>query len=539
MKKYLYFAAAAALFFSSCSGGNSYELKKEYTDKPARGDILIEGSIGEPSTLNPVLASDSASHDITGLIFNGLVKYDKALKLTGELAKSWNISNDGLVITFKLRKNIKFHDGVEFTSKDVKFTYEKYVDPSVKTAYRSLFELVDRVETPDKYTVKVYYKKPYAPALETWTASVIPAHIYGEGDFNKSPYNRKPTGTGPYVFKEWATADKIVLEANPAYFEGEPYISGYIYRVIPDMSVMFMELASGSIDMMGLTSDLYLGKASEKPFGQRFNKFKYPSFSYTYIGYNMERDLFKDARVRKALCYAIDTKTIIQGVRGGLAEPATGPFIPGSWAYNEEVEPYPYDTQKAAKLLSECGWKRNKKGILEKNGRKFKFTLMTNNGNKEREQIATIAQEQFGKLGIKVNIKIIEWNVFLSQYIDRKDFDAVVMGWSLSRDPDCYDIWHSSKNREGQFNFVSYKNKEVDRLLEEGRTTFNREKRAGIYKKIHKIIADEAPYTFLYNAYSLPAVHKRIHNIKPEAAGISYNFTKWYVPKELQKYKVY
>lgn len=199
---------------------------------------------------------------------------------------------------------------------------------------------------------------------------------------------------------------------------------------------------------------------------------------------------------------------------------------------------YDYDLNRALLLLAQAGWKKGKDGLLERDGKKFTFTLYTNHGNKEREEIAAIAQQQWSLLGITVDIRVIEWNVFLTQYIDKKKFDALVMGWSLSRDPDCYDIWHSSKTKEGEFNFISYKNPKVDRLLEEGRTTFNRVKRTAIYKEIHALIAEDAPYTFLYAPYSLIAIHKRVHGINPAPAGISYNQIKWYVPSEIQKFKI-
>ena len=522
----------------SCSRKPKYTMKKEYTDKPAFGDVLIDSDIGEAATLNPLLASDSASHAIIGMIFNGLVRYDKDLNLEGELAERWTVSPDGKLITFYLRKGVKWQDGTEFTSKDCRFTYDRFMDPEVKTAYRSNFELVDKVETPDKYTLKVYYKKVYAPALESWGMWMLPSHLLEGVDVNKTAFNRSPVGTGPYVFKKWVTSQKIELFANKNYFEGEPYITGYASMFIPDQSVQFMNLQSGNIDMMSLTPDQYLKKTNGADFTDNFNKYQYPALKFIYIGYNQLNPLFKDKRVRQALSAAINRDEIISGVCQGLARKLTGPFIPGSWAYNEKVTDYGYDVQRSKKLLDEAGWTAGKDGILEKDGQKFSFTLYTNHGNKEREEIAAIAQQQWGKLGIAVNIRVIEWNVFLTQYIDKRKFDAVVMGWGLSRDPDCYDIWHSSKTKEGEFNFIGYDNKEVDALLESGRTVFDIKKRAEIYKKIHALIAEDAPYTFLYAPYTLTAIHKRVHGIVPAPAGIGYNQIKWYVPAEIVKHKI-
>jgi peptide/nickel transport system substrate-binding protein len=537
-RRYILFLTAIALIFSGCKPKQTYILKKDYKDIPAYGDMLVDSSIGEPANLDPVLASDSPSFDIIGNVFNGLVRYNKDLRLEGDLAKSWEITDGGKVITFNLRHGVKWHDGAEFTSEDVKFTYDSFMDPKVKTAYRSQFELVSSVETPDKYTFRVHYKTTYAPALESWGVPIIPSHLLKGKDLNTSSFSRNPVGTGPYVFKKWVTNQKIELVSFKDYYEGMPYIAQYLYRIIPDESVQFMNLIAGNLDMMSLSPDQFTRKSTDVNFTENFSKYSFPNFQYRYIGYNMENPLFKSKKVRQALSYAINTAEIIQGVAQGLAQPLSGPFIPGSWAYNDMIKPYPYDPEKAAHLLKEDGWAKGKDGILEKDGKKFVFVIYTNQGNKEREEIATIAQQEWSKLGISTTIRVLAWNIFITQFIDKRKFDAVVMGWSLTKDPDCYDIWHSSKTKEGEFNFVSFKNSEVDRLLEKARTTFDIKERASAYKRIHAIIADEAPYTFLYSPYSLSAVHKRIKGIKPAPAGIGYNFIRWYVPAELQKYTI-
>ncbi len=527
------------IIVQSCKPKQTYVLKKDFIDKPAYGDMLIQASIGEPANLNPVLASDSASFDIIGLVFGRLIRYDKNLKLEGELAKSWDISGDGKTLTFHLRRGIKWQDGVEFNSDDVKFTYDSFMDPSVKTAYRGYFEMVDKIETPDKYTVIVRYKKPYAPTLDTWQSTyIIPAHLLKGTDLNKSPFSRKPIGTGPYIFKKWTSNQSIELISNKNYFEGRPYITGIMYRIIPDQSVQFMNLQSGNLDMMSLSPDQYLKKTGSPEFNDSFNKYAYSAFQYTYIGFNMKNPLFASKKVRQALSYAINTGEIIEGVMLGLAKPVTGPFIPGTPAYNNKVKGYPYNPGKAAELLKSEGWVKGSDGILEKNGKKFKFILYTNQGNKQREQIAVIAQQQWSKLGISAEVRVLAWNIFITQFVDKKNFDAIVMGWSMSLDPDCYDLWHSSKTKEGEFNFVSYSNPEVDTLAEEGRIIFNPVKRAAIYNRIHALIVDDAPYIFLYSPLSLVTVHKRVQNIKPEASGIFYNQIQWYVPQEIQKYTV-
>jgi peptide/nickel transport system substrate-binding protein len=504
---------------------------------PAYGDTIIEASIGDASYLNPILASDSASGDINGYVYNGLVKYDKNLKLVGDLAESWDISEEGLVITFHLRKNVKWHDGEPFTSDDVNFTYEKLVDTNTRTPYASDYLMIDRFEIIDPHTVKIRYKKPFSPALESWGMGIVPKHIFEKGDFNNHHANRHPIGTGPYKFVDWKTDERIVLEANGDYFEGRPYIDRIIYRIMPDEAVQFLELRKGTIDTMGLTPDQFQKEAVSEEFLDSFNKFRYPSFGYTYLGYNLKNPLFENKSVRQAITYAINRQEIIDGVLLGLGQVSTGPFPPTSWAYNKNVPVYEYNPEKAKELLCKCGWRdRDGNGILEKDGKPFSFTLMTNQGNKMRELCATIIQSNLRAVGIQVNIRILEWAAFIHQYIDKKNFDAVLLGWSLSRDPDQYAIWHSSQIKEGQYNFISYNNPEVDRLLVEGRRTFDMQKRKEIYHKIHAILAEEQPYTFLYVADALPIVHNRFHGIEVAPAGIGYNFIKWYVPKDQQKY---
>lgn len=493
---------------------------------------FVESSIGDARRLNPVIANDSASGTINDQVFNGLVKYDKDIKLIGDLAERWDISNGGKTITFHLRKGVKWHDGVEFTADDCLFTYKKFVDPNVATPYSSSYMDVSRAEVVDKFTFRVTYKEPFSPALESWAMGIVPKHLLEGKDINTDPFSRNPIGTGPYKFKEWIGGQKIVLEANSDYFEGRPNIDQFIYRVIPDSTTMFQELLSGGVDMMGLTPLQYLRKSETRRIRENYNKFRYPANGYTYMGYNLSSPLFSDIKVRQALSYAIDRQSIIDGLLLGLGKPCTGPFSYVSWAYNPKAKSYPYDPGLARRMLADEGWKdRNRDGILEKNGRVFRFTILTNQGNTERIRTAEIIQQNLKALGIDVSIRVMEWQAFLEQ-IDKRSFDAIILGWSMGRDPDLYDIWHSSKTKKGEYNFVGYKNPEIDKLLVAGRRTFDIEKRKKIYYRIHAILAEEQPYAFLYVPDALPIVHKRFKGIEVAPLGIMYNFIHWYVQKD-------
>ncbi|MDD5422185.1 MAG: peptide-binding protein [Candidatus Omnitrophica bacterium] len=507
-------------------------------ERAAFGDAIIVSSIGDARSLIPILASDSASSDICGMVFNGLVKYDKHVRIVGDLAESWDISADGLIIIFHLRKGVKWHDGAPFTAKDVEFTYKKLIDPNVKTPYSGDFERVKNFEILDDHTVKITHKEPFAPSLASWGMWVMPEHLLKSEDLNKTGFSRHPVGTGPYIFKAWKTGEKIELVSNRGYFEGRPFIDRYIYRIIPDEATIFLELQTQGVDLSHLTPLQYTRQTDNNFFKKHFQKFKYPSFGYTYMGYNLSDPRFADVRVRQAINYAVDKQEIVDTIFFGLAKVTTGPFIMDSWAYNNDVKPLPRDLPKARELLKEAGWEdRNADGWLEKDGKVFEFTVLLNQGNAERQRTAEMIQGYLREVGIRTKIRVLEWSTMISEFIDKRHFDAIIMGWFLSRDPDNYDIWHSSKTREGEFNFVGYRNEEVDRLLLEGRRTFDEKKRADIYHRIHEAIYNDQPYMFLYSSEVLPIVNSRFRNVESSPIGIGYNFIKWYVPKSEQRYK--
>ena len=533
MKKHKYIPLIiSAVFLFLSVNSLSFASEQDY------GDAMVNASISDANTFVPILASDSASSDVCSMLFNGLVKYDKDIKIISDLAESWEISFDGLVITFHLRKNVRWHDGVPFTARDVEFTYRKLIDPNVKTPYGGDFERVKTLEVLDDYTIKATYKEPFAPALSSWGMWIMPEHLLGKEDLNKTGFARHPVGTGPYKFKSWKTGEKIELVFNPEYFEGRPYINRYIYRIIPDDATIFLELETEGVDLAILTPVQFIKQTDNRFFREHYNKFKYPSFGYTYMGYNLSDPKFQDIRVRQAINYAVDKQSIIDTALFGLARVTTGPFMMDSWAYNKDVLPAPYNVVKAKTLLKEAGWAdTNADGWLEKNGKVFEFTVLVNQGNTDRMKCAEMMQKDLEGVGIRMKIRVIEWSTMINEFINKRRFEAVLMGWFLTRDPDNYDIWHSSKTHEGEFNFIGYKNERVDKLLEEGRRTFDETRRAEIYHEIHRLIYYDQPCLFLYSAEILPIVNKRFRGVEASPIGIGYNFIKWYVPRNEQKYK--
>jgi peptide/nickel transport system substrate-binding protein len=511
-----------------------------YQPHPRVNELIIS-SIGDASFLNPILAQDSASSDINSFVFNGLIKYNRNLDgFVGDLAESWKVENGSEpVITFHLRKGVHWHDGKELTAEDVKFTYDKIMDPKTNTVRRSDFELVKKAEVIDRYTFQVTYKQPFSPGLATWGMGIIPKHLLENVDINTAPFNRRPIGTGPFRFVEWVSDEKIVVQDNAKYFEGGPGLNGIVYRIIPEAALNEMEILTRGVDYSGVFPYQYR-RMTQVPSLKVYSQ---PSLGYTYIGYNLKNPLFQDRRVRQALTYAINRKEIVQYVLYGLGEVATGPFPNQMWYWNPHVKPIPFDPQKARELLGEAGWKgKNSDGILVKEGRPFKFTLITNSGNDTRRDVGVLVQRQLREIGIDVTLELYEWSVFLNDFINVRHFDACLLGWSLSVDPDAYEIWHSSQIEKG-FNFISYRNPEVDRLWEEGRREYDTEKRKAIYWRIHQLIAEDQPYTFLFVPLAISVLQKKfvlrekdatgketLHEIKMEKAGLLYDLVKWYVP---------
>ncbi len=500
-------------------------------------DALITSLPAEPSNLIPCFAADTASAEISRLIFNGLVKYDKNLKLTGDLAQNWEILDEGKRIVFHLRKNVRWQDGAPLTAEDVRFTFEKIKDPNTPTPYGGDFEKVEAVRVIDEHTLEVIYREPFAPGLASWGMGILPKHLLEKENLMSTAFSRKPVGTGPFILKKWSS-EKIELWRNPDYFEGAPGLERMVYRILPDTSTAFLELQTENLDSMGL-APIQFKRQSDTPFFQKhFRKFRYPSFSYTYIGYNLTNPLFRDVKVRKAMGLAISKQEIIDVTLMGYGRIATGPFLPGGWAYNPSVETPSFDPERAKLLLKDAGWRDSDgDGILDKDGKKFSFTLLTNFGNDQRKQACEMIQKYLSQVGIEVKIQVLEWGIFLREHIDKKNFEAVLLAWQLPPDPDIFDIFHSSRQAPGQFNFVGYENKDVDRHLEEGRRSFEEAARSRAYHEIHRILAEEEPYTFLYVPEALPILHKRFEGVELAPAGLSHNLIHWQVAESERRYR--
>jgi peptide/nickel transport system substrate-binding protein len=472
-----------------------------------------------PTRLNPLLATDSASGAISGWIFTGLLKFDKNGKIVPDMAESYRFE-DNTTLVFKLKKGIKWHDGKEFDAYDVLFTWKWLRSESVVTPYKSDFKYVKSIETPDRYTLRIEYSRPYFKALSIWMMGILPEHLWKDvSDPMRSDLNRLPVGTGPYrLEKAFGINERIILHANEKYYEHPPFIGRQIFHYIGDPSAEFMMLESGKLDI-GSLSPLQVSRQIDDDFKKRFDIYERPSQGYTYLGFNLRKRPFDDPRIRKAIAYAIDKKELIDLLFFSHGVPCHGPFMPGSDTYPNDYEPHGYDPEEAKKLLSQAGYGREKP---------LSFTLVTNTGNDIRIGAAQIIQQQLARVGIDMKIRTMEWQAFLNTVVFPHRFDAVLLGWSLSLIPDAYPIWHSDSDKTGGFNFIGYHNEKVDKLIERSESMTDRERFASVYREIFRLIVEDHPYVFLYIPNSITAISKKIKGVEPSTIlGIEHNFIDW------------
>lgn len=423
------------------------------------------------------------------------------------------------LVVFTLRDGVRWHDGAPFTSRDVAFTYAAIMDDATASPRKPDFDLILRIETPDSSTVRVTYRKPYSPALNSWMIPILPAHIL-EG---KPPswwtqhFNRTPVGTGPFKFGEWKTNEFIRVVRNPDFFAAPgPWLDAIVFRSLPDQLSLRLAFETRQVDFWG--AEPWTVTTFEKD--PRFDVFSAPAGQYNYIGWNLKRPLFQDARVRRALAHAVDVPAMVKYILYGHGLQSTGIFTPQMWFFNPNVVPFAYDPEKAKALLDEAGWKPGPDGIRVRDGRRFAFTIITNNANEIRRDIATLAQDGLKKVGIEVNVELYEWAVFLKNHINKGDFDAMVLGWSLGYDYDQFQIWHSSQTNPEQLNVVGYKNPEVDKLLEAIRQEYNRDRIIGMAGRMQSIIYNDQPYLFLYVPQSTSVMWKGAYRIRrPDGSG--------------------
>ncbi len=471
-----------------------------------------------PSRLNPLLATDSSSSEIAGFIFNGLVKFDKdSSTIIGDLAKEFYYENDTTLV-FKLHQNVLWHDGEKFSAKDVLFTYKTLMSPGVVSPYSAAFRFVKDVELIDAYTLRVTYKQAYFKALETWMMGILPEHILkNEKNLMNSKFNTNPIGTGAYKLHQLEHSKNIILIAFDDYFEGKTKIDKISFHVIADPMTRFLMLKSNALDV-GSIEPMQYERQLNDDFFNKFNIYEEISHSYTYLGFNLRREKFKDPNVRLALSLAINRDEIVDILFFKHAKVCTGPFLPATKAFNENVKAPKQNIKKAKELLKQAGYDENNP---------FTFEIVTSNSSAIRPYAAQILQHQLKSAGVVVKLRVMEWQAFLNMVVFPNKFDSVLLGWGLSSTPDPYLFWHSDNDKKGGFNLIGYKNPKIDKMIEESQSIIDREKLGKLWREMFEIITKDNPYLFLYIPNSITTVNKDIKNVEPSLSGIWHNYIKW------------
>ena len=430
------------------------------------------------------------------------------------------------ILTFYLRPGVHWHDGVPFTAEDVKFTYEALIDPKNASPRSSSYEPIKSAQIIDPLTVRFTYKRLYASAVIDWCLEIVPKHLLDDaaltremdarhitGEVRKtftlrqSDYNRRPIGTGPFRFTEWRPDQFIHFTRNESYWGTKTQYREFYYRVIPDYLTTELEFQAGALDKY----DALPHQAARYRADPTYHVVPSSEGYYSYIGYNLRRPLFQDVRVRRALGMAIDVDAIIKYVLYGEGRHAAGPYYSNTPYADPALKPLPYDPKAALALFAEAGWQKNARGMLEKDGKVFQFTLVTNNGNPQRKAIMTIAQEAWRQLGIDCQIQAFEWTVFIDDVVEHNSFDAIILAWGGGDiNPDLFSIWHSSQTHPYELNHGGYQSKVADDLITRIRVEYDPEKQIQLTHELDRVIAADQPYTFLYEPLKPVVLDKRI-----------------------------
>ena len=519
-----------------------------YFDPAARfGGRMAQSINAEPPNLNPVICNEATAATLLALCSAQLAErnWENPDIFEPMAAESWEISPDKKVFRIKLRQGMKYaditdpvtgkrHENVEITAHDFKFMVDVIKNKDVNSAHlKAYYQDLDKVEIINDYEFLVYWKKPfYGAVASTLGLTPLARHYYApDGRFDGNAFNsdhkrnKLPVSSGAFMLGSWEKAQSITLKRNPNYFGAKYGISTPLdelrFDVISHPNTCFQALMSGRIDRLGLTPEQWIKRTNSAQFkAAKLRKEKYLIPQYTYIGYNQKNPLFADRRVRNALTLLVDRERICKDIYHDLAEIAVTPFFPRSRFADPALKPLPYSPEKAKKLLAEAGWRdTDGDGILDKDGKKFRFTMMQIATSSIQQRLMPLLKESFAAAGIDMSIQVIEWSNYISR-LDARNYDACCLGWSSSFDPDMYQVWHSSQIAQGGSNHISYSNAELDRLIEEMRGEFDTEKRIALARKIGAILHRDQPYTFLMWPYSLVAVSGKFKNLNVYPGGM-------------------
>jgi peptide/nickel transport system substrate-binding protein len=471
--------------------------------------VLVVGQIAEPKSLDPHAVTAVNDFRILMNVYDGLVRYkDGTLEVEPALAESWTISEDGTEYAFTLREGVSFHDGSALDAEAVVFNFERMLNedhPFHDTGPFPLaffFSAVDSVEALDARTVKFTLNAPYAPFLSNLAYPtgliVSPAAVTEHGQ----DFGRNPSGTGPFVFEEWRSNERVVVVRNDDYWDGSAGTEAVVFRPITDANTRTAEMLAGGIDLMVEVPPTSLSEFQ----GGDFTVHEQAGPHVWFLILNAKEGPFADKRVRQAANYAINKEAIVNDVLEGTAEVAAGPTPPAfAWAYNEDLEPYPYDPDRARELLAEAGAE----------GAELTF-YVTEGGSGMLDPVAmgTAIQADLAAVGFDVKIETYEWNTFLGEVnpgLEGKA-DMAEMAW-MTNDPDTLpflalrtEAWPD----KGGFNSGYYSNAKVDELLEAARVSTDQDERARLYKEMQEIVQEDAPWVFVANWKQNAVTNERV-----------------------------
>lgn len=512
------------------------EPSPELAAEPAAGEPVEGGTVTIPIIDDPTFNPHHPNHFVesvmvTRVLFNGLTKPGKDLAPSPDLAADWETSEDGLTWTFMLRDDVTWHDGEAFTADDVVFTFQDVVlDPDVGAGTSSNFGLVDSVEKVDDYTVQFNLSEPFAslPAYLGYNAGILPEHILAgtdvmaNTDFNK----QNPVGTGAFQLDEYVSGQNVRLVRNDDYFVGEPHLDAIVYEIIPEINTQIAQLLAGSLDLMILDNPATVERLEQD---EDIRIETTSQVNYFWVAPNMTQERFQDARVRQALSYAVDRESMIQALYGGYATPATGPISPAlGFYYTDDVMTYSYDPEQAQELLREAGWEQNSEGIFEKDGEPLAFAITVPRTG-VFEQLAALLQQYYKDIGLDVDLRVLEFNTFVSEALVPRDFDVMAGWWITPPDPDIFPYYHSSA-AEGGNNVPMVDNERLDELLVEGLEASDSEERQDVYHEMQELLAEEVPYIFLWYPQEIRAVNKNLMGIPDIGYRDALQYTdEWYL----------
>lgn len=522
----------------------------------AQGDWSVEAFGTNLKTLTPLVSTDAYASDVQSYVLEGLItRNPDTLEWEGLIAKSWQVSPDGLTITFQMRDDVTFSDGVALTADDVAFSFNFIMTDAIQAPReRAYYEKIKEVKVLNPHEVVFVYKEPYFEALSlAGTLSIFPRHFY-------EPYLKTPQvfneskglllGSGPYRLadpKGWRPdAGSVELVRNDRYWgDVQPSYNRILWKIIQNDSARLTTFRNGEIDAYGARPKEYAGLKNDAQIMANSHNFEYmpPVAGYSYIGWNQERagkpTRFADKRVRQAMSYLTDVPRIIQDIYLGYAEAAISPFSNTSKQHDTNLKPYAFNLEKAQALLKEAGYEdRNQDGVLEdKDGQPFSFKLTYFEGNEDTQRMVLLLKDLYARAGVKMEPFPQEWPVMLES-LNKKDFDAITLGWTSGIETDIFQMFHSSQAKTDGDNTISYKNPELDKLMDQARATVDEAARMPLWQQAERIMVEDQPYTFLMRRQSLLFVDKRIHNLQMTKLGLNRGSlpVENYVPAAMQKY---